>query len=279
MSFESQLREGRWTSRYFNPPASVFDVPTMLTAEEIRMLVWVSQHLDVDGDVCELGTFLGGSTVALAGGVAASKTPGRKIVSHDRFQSDAGLMDKFIPPDVRKMCTGIDIFPAWRHYTEACGDAVVPVAGDLLQQQWKRGAISLLFVDIAKTLELSDKVLTEFFPHLVPGSVVIQQDYQHHRTPYLVFVMHMLRHKIDLVSWTDEYSALFVVRDKITAVDIAPALSRNFTPERLIAAIDETLPLFPRWRQKEALLRNRKSIELAPHSTGAHGYPKVLAGI
>ena len=51
--------------------------------------------------------------------------------------------------------------------------------GDLLDQTWPADdPIEILFVDVAKTLALSGKVLTEFFTRLINGkSLVIQQDF------------------------------------------------------------------------------------------------------
>ena len=54
--------------------------------------------------------------------------------------------------------------------------------------------IEILFVDVAKTLALSGKVLTEFFAPPYPGkSIVIHQDFYHPTAFYLPVVMNFLR--------------------------------------------------------------------------------------
>ena len=75
----------------------------------------------------------------------------------------------------------------FRRATAEFADLIEVHAGDLLEQTWPAGVpIEILFVDVAKTLALSGKVLTEFFAHLTPGkSIVIHQDFYHPTAFYL----------------------------------------------------------------------------------------------
>ena len=80
--------------------------------------------------------------------------------------------------------------------------------------------IEILFVDVAKTLALSGKVLTEFFTHLIPEkSVVIQQDFYHPTAFYLPVVMEFL--------WTTSTTAGEAGRDWSVVFKLEYAIPRE----------------------------------------------------
>ena len=63
-----------WAATSFQVPEHLKRVPTMLTSEECRMIVWISLHLySYKGMICELGPFMGGSSPS-AQGLAAKNS-------------------------------------------------------------------------------------------------------------------------------------------------------------------------------------------------------------
>src|SRR4051812_12569092 len=70
-------------------PQEVLDVPTMLTVRERQVLHWLARHhANGSGRIVDGGCFLGGSTAALASGLAA-RGDGRwkkAIASYDLFR-------------------------------------------------------------------------------------------------------------------------------------------------------------------------------------------------
>jgi hypothetical protein len=95
--------------------------------------------------------------------------------------------------------------------TAEFADLIEIHAGDLLEQIWPSDEpIEILFVDVAKTLALSGKVLTEFFPRLTPGkSIVVHQDFYHPTAFYLPVVMEFLMDHFTIIEPGRDWSVVF----------------------------------------------------------------------
>jgi hypothetical protein len=101
--------------------------------------------------------------------------------------------------------------------TAQFADLIEIHAGDLLEQNWSSEApIEILFVDVAKTLALSGKVITEFFAHLIPGkSIVIHQDFYHPTAFYLPIVMDYLSDYFTIIDTGRDWSVVFKLETAI----------------------------------------------------------------
>ena len=99
----------------------------------------------------------------------------------------------------------------FRRATAEFADLIEVHAGDLLEQTWPYEVpIEILFVDVAKTLALSGKVLTEFFARLTPGkSIVIHQDFYHPTAFYLPVVMDFLWDHFTIIEAGRDWSVVF----------------------------------------------------------------------
>jgi SAM-dependent methyltransferase len=162
-------------------PAEVSAVPTMLVPAELQLLGHLAEHHVGDGAVVDAGCFLGGSSVALADGLrrnlARRGLPERpRIHSYDRFEVEPWMVGSWFEdrPAGASFRSEFDANAApYRELIEVHdGDATVT--------SWRGGPIDLLFVDIAKSEETCDWVTWQFFGHLTPGAVVVQQDYLYH---------------------------------------------------------------------------------------------------
>lgn len=250
-------------------PAELFDAPTLLSDEELRMLAWISANLTAEGDICELGPFLGGSTVPLAWGGAKA---GKRVYSYDRFKAPLDIQKRF---KVAELCEGSNSLPAFMHSIRHVADNVVPVPGDLMEKGWPSdGPISLLFVDVAKTWALNDHILRVFFPQMSDGAILIQQDFLYHRTPWVIGTMYALRDMFDFLGYVDKgASVIFCPKGRITEADIAPALQENQNVEVLIEATHWAEGLFSDEPQKLKMRMARESIRLAPAAVSEGGFP------
>jgi len=185
-------REVAWDDRYL--PERLCKVPSMLTFSERALLYSLGRGLAPGAAIVDAGCFLGGSTVSFALGVSEQLVQPRPVIhSYDLFLVDhsasthyaALIGDRPIGSDLRpvfEQVVGADLLP----YVEVHG-------GDLTSHRWSGEPIDVLFVDVAKTWELNDHVMHEFFPALVPGrSVVVQQDYVHEWLPWIHITMQLL---------------------------------------------------------------------------------------
>ena len=111
----------------------------------------------------------------------------------------------------------------FRRATAEFADLIEVHAGDLLEQSWPPDKpIEILFVDVAKTLALSGKVLTEFFTHLTPGkSIVIHQDFYHPTAFYLPVVMDFLMDHFTIIEAGRDWSVVFRLETANPAREIA----------------------------------------------------------
>jgi tetratricopeptide (TPR) repeat protein len=158
-------------------PAAVDIVPSMLSQEEKQYLIWLtSEKFEGWGAIVELGTWLGSSSAALAEGLRRRNWD-CKIHSFDMFRWESYMSDMAGP----LLETGQDFLPLFLKQTAPYAPWIEPNKADLRNVSWEGGPIELLFVDSAKTWDLTNSVLKTFGPHLVPGgSRIVLQDFRYH---------------------------------------------------------------------------------------------------
>lgn len=186
-------------------------IPTMLVPRELSYLYWLASKAEGRGRVIDLGAFLGGSTVPLAQGILASDSPRQKLLSYDAFESPEVTTPQFV-----RLLAGYGLTPGHCFYDRflanigavggGIAECVVARKGWLPpnadQQQRlalypEQEPIELLFVDIAKTWDVNLSVISTFFPHLVPGAVVVHQDFFDLQTPWIPLHMWQLRNVLE----------------------------------------------------------------------------------
>jgi len=163
--------------------------------------------------VVDLGSFCGASTCCLAAGLRDNpRAAGRHVDSYDSFIASEPYLVEFIREQFgESLEMGQSFATTFRRATAEFADLIDVHAGDLNEQNWPSDrSIEILFVDVAKTLALSGKVLTEFFPHLTPGkSIVIHQDFYHPTAFYLPIVMDYLTDHFTIIEAGRDWSVVF----------------------------------------------------------------------
>jgi Methyltransferase domain len=186
----------------------------MLGLEERKLLYQLARYTySGEGAVVDLGAFCGASTCCLAAGLRDNpRAAGRHVDSYDCFVASEPYLVEFILKQFGERLEPGQSFEAiFRRATAEFADRIEVHAGDLLDQSWPSGVpIEILFVDVAKTLALSGKVLTEFFQHLTPGkSIVIHQDFYHPTAFYLPVVMDFLIDHFSIIEAGRDWSVVF----------------------------------------------------------------------
>jgi hypothetical protein len=197
----------------------------MLGLDERRLLYHLARNSYTgEGSVVELGAFCGASTCCLAAGLRDNPlASGRWVDSFDNFIASEPYLVDFLRTQFRETVKPGKSFEAiYRRSVAPFADRVRVHKGNLLDQKWPDDdPIEILFVDVAKTLALSGKVLTEFFTHLIPGkSLVIQQDFYHPTAFYLPVVMEFLSDYFTIIEAGRDWSVVFkleaaIPRDKL----------------------------------------------------------------
>ena len=208
----------------------------MLIPDELRLLNYLADNYYTGaGAIIDAGSFLGGSTVALAEGLRRnlqrSGRPEQKLIhSYDRFQVEEWTLGTFFHPPVQAGDSFRDLFD--RNIADYA-DLVEVHEGDIRNFQWSGRPIEILFIDIAKHWTTCDWVTAQFFPSLIPGrSIIVQQDYlYHHWVAWLHVTMEYYADYFEIVCDTELNSVAFLNTRRIPA-DVL----RNKTVESLSIA-------------------------------------------
>ena len=211
----------------------------LLGLEERKLLYQVARYTySGEGAVVDLGSFCGASTCCLAAGLRDNpRAVGRHVDSYDTFIASEPYLVDFIRAQFGESFEMGQSFAAtFRRATAEFADLIEVHAGDLLEQSWPSGTpIEILFVDVAKTLALSGKVLTEFFTHLTPGrSIVIHQDFYHPTAFYLPVVMDFLMDHFTIIEAGRDWSVVFRLETPIQQekLQIASLYKFSFTQQQ-----------------------------------------------
>jgi hypothetical protein len=152
-------------------------IRSMLSTHEIALLYAIAAEWHEHGAIVDLGPLLGASTWALAKGLAkAGKSEPSVIHSFDLW-STAGTYDAYLSEMPRGGAGSV--LGQWTRAVAPWLDSCEPHQGDFLTWEWDGRDIGVLFVDIAKSWDLSDHVVRTMFPCLKPGALLVQQDYIH----------------------------------------------------------------------------------------------------
>lgn len=202
-------------------PDSCAEIPTMLVADELRLLHHLAaSYYSGAGCIVDAGSFLGGSTVALAGGLrrnprALEGRDGEKIIhSFDRFEVEEWTRGIFFPAETP---AGTSFRETFQRNIAPYADLVEVHAGDVCKEEWNGGPIEILFIDLAKHWTVCDWVTWQFFPHLIPGrSIVVQQDYlYHHWVAWLHVTMEFYSDYFEFACDTEVNSVAFRYKKRI----------------------------------------------------------------
>jgi hypothetical protein len=248
------------TAKLENPPT------TMLMQQELNLLHWLtSTYYRGEGSIIDGGCFLGGSTYALASGLAENSSGNRlqrPIHSYDMFSTVGELwFDWLAKYGLQKDESFEDKF---RQNVGAHLDRVEIHAGNLLAQSWGDAPIEILFLDICKSPQLHDHATRMWFPRLIPGrSVVIQQDY----------------------GWWNYYWGnvmMEVFQDHFTTLDDVPVASRVYLCTKAISEAEAAEKVFAhvstddKLRHMEAALKSVGQSEFRGYLLLNYAYYAVL---
>lgn len=202
----------------------------MLGLEERKLLYHLARDIHTgEGEVVELGAFCGASTCCLAAGLRDNpRGADCRVHSYDSFIASEPYLVDFVRTEFGEaLGIGQSFAAIFRRATAEFADFIEVHEGDLIEQTWPAEVpIEILFVDAAKTLALGGKILTEFFPRLIPGrSLVVHQDFYHPTAFYLPVVMGFLRDHFTIIEAGRDWSVVFrleaaIPREKLRAASL-----------------------------------------------------------
>jgi hypothetical protein len=120
---------------------------------------------------------------------------------------------------------------------------------DLLQYNPTQSAVEFLFIDAMKSWLLAEKIVSNFFPLLIPGrSIVVQQDFVFHHP--LAATSHLLMWRLrDYFDWLHQIpgsgSVVFACKKQINAAELPVLKPESFSLEEIDQAYDYSRACVP----------------------------------
>ncbi len=186
--------------KLFGPTASPDwrTVRSMLTAAEREHLFHAARdRFTGQGAILDLGTWLGGSTAALAAGLKENRNTrvkDQKVHAFDLFELNSYLKQTYPYPELDGIPAGGSFLPVFERNLAPWAQQVQTHPGDFTRNEHPLGPVELVHVDIMKNWALTNAVLRKFFRDLIPGvSMVLHQDFVHFNTVWIHLVMYRLR--------------------------------------------------------------------------------------
>jgi hypothetical protein len=251
------LRTAPWMSFDFTPPPEAIHAPGMLSWDERIMLSWLTAEAYRGwGEIVELGTYLGSSSVSLAAGLAANQTvedKHQRIHAFDRFQ-DEQLAQRIRQETDTQLPSDGNFLGAYKANIAAYRDYISINAGDLTAKEWNGKRIEILFVDVLKSRPLVDAVVRNFFPSLTPNrSLVIMQDYNWRELPFSAVLMEHFGEYFTRAGETMMNSVLF-----LNTKQLPPSMISDFSYDLLPTSLRlhylmQALAKQPTFRGKECI--------------------------
>ncbi|MCB0331545.1 MAG: hypothetical protein KDD70_17865, partial [Bdellovibrionales bacterium] len=208
----------------------------MLSSSEAQMLHWLARHVyQGKGVIVELGSWLGGSTVALASGLSTnSYAKGCPLRTFDIFGGPIESPDCF--------------FTQWVENTSDYQSLISATHQNLNTVKWDGMPIEFLFVDAMKSVKLAESIVPQFYSALIPGeSYLIHQDYKFHLTPWILITSFRLREYFEpVLSPSDAYTVVFKNTSAIPRSELLYSVDySSVTEEEIQASYAYSIPFSP----------------------------------
>jgi hypothetical protein len=168
--------------------------PSMVTRPEAEFFArCAASRAGQQGKIVDLGCWMGSTAVALARGV-------HQAGGNDRiFAVDIFLWGSWMDASHAELVHGIyadgeSFLPEARRVAKDHGFGLVDlVAADLTTFEWSQEPIKILLVDAMKSAVLMKQIARTFFPSLVPGGLLLHQDFKHGYTSWIHILQYRLR--------------------------------------------------------------------------------------
>ncbi|MBC2777793.1 sulfotransferase [Parasphingopyxis marina] len=221
-------------------PLRVQDAPGMLSLGERRLIYgYLRNNFEDAGLVVDGGSFLGSSTVAAAEALRERGADAPTIHAYERgFLPGNGAIRQFRDVSYRM---GESFVPILEDAVLPYEDLVQLHVGDLLEERWSGDPIEFCFIDVCKSAALNAHVGREFLPHILPGKILVNQDFFFDRLPWIKITMGYLA---DYFEWRGRVhsSSIYVCKKQVpqAVADYDPWTARD---ERCLEYHDRAVDL------------------------------------
>jgi hypothetical protein len=232
----------------------------MIRSNEVALLYHLARdYYQGYGEIVDAGAFIGKSAKSLALGLRDNlqvEEKEKRIHSFDKFTADEDYLSTKI---AERFDPGFKFGDSFRHiYDDIVKEEMNLIEvheGDFLEATWPQTPIEILFIDIAKTLDLHRHTLLEFFPSLIHGrSVLIHQDYHYPFLPYIHVIMEYLNHYFKIIDPKVDDSIVFIYTKNIESEDLKTVVEYKFTYEQQVELLNSAIVRLPKTCRHHAML-------------------------
>jgi hypothetical protein len=210
------------------------------------------------------------------------------VHSYDRFVADDDYLQNDISQHFYAVPPGYDYLGLFEFQTSLCSGKIIVHRGDFTAAPAPDAPVEILFIDVAKTGELNERLVEHYFTRLIPGeSVVVHQDFYQAWYPYIPITMEYFRDWFEIAdSHVAESSRLYLLTRKIPlrairqfldGLSIAQesellrrAIERDSGPTRMMLRVVEILHLVDRQGRpdgaRDAAIALRRDPEFDPEA-------------
>lgn len=227
-------------------PEDVGAHPGMISPEERRLLYGLARNFyKGKGAIVDAGVFLGASTTAFGRGlrdnpdIDVSALTEKPIRSFERGIAGPNFARHARRAGLPEVPVGDSFEALLRAQIEPMQDLVDLNIGDILEYTGDDiKGIEICFLDILKTPDVTRHAMRVFLPRLVPGAIIIQQDYFFSDLPYIKVYNEALSEKLRYLGEVRS-SAVFEAMEPISQSDLDDAFAAA-------ESLDRSVPLHRR---------------------------------
>jgi len=214
-------------------PNVVARAPAQLSSDcRAAYFVAAKEFFSGAGAIIDSGTLAGGSSVALLEGWKAGgrSVPQRPFLhAFDAFRCDENTPLFFHEHFGGDWSAGDNFRTIYERAVQGYADYVEIYEGDIMKfEPWNGPGIEILGIDVWKNESIARHCARIFFPHLMIGSIVLQQDYNHIWLPHIHRIMEALSSHFEKVHETEiGGTIIFQLVRTISNQDVEIALQRQ----------------------------------------------------
>lgn len=176
-------------------------IPSMMSRDERALLLALARfYYGGDGMIIDAGVFCGASTNCFGQGILSSSTRdtilgrwAKPVHTYEYGVVNPGMIAFFERHGVAGDWQVNDSFERYlRTNIEPVAELVDLHMGDISGALWDGAPIEIMFLDVLKTAGIQEAVMRTFLPSLLPGGILIQQDYFIDGVPFVkIFQEHL----------------------------------------------------------------------------------------
>lgn len=165
--------------------------------ERAFLQYYAQQKYSGAGEIVDLGTWLGSSTINIAKGLSENKkvlNKNKRIFAYDLYTWEDSLDYYVANTEYQNMFKQGDDYKWLFLKLTNSYEPFIEIKGNVLNDAWNNKPIEFLFVDAMKNIETTHQILKSFYPFLIPKkSILVYQDFDHYLTPWVHLLIYRFR--------------------------------------------------------------------------------------